>query len=134
MEYRFPYGYDVDAASLESGLECKDPSLADQAGAADTDINTIVRRFNLTGELPLTKRVPYPYAVDVDEILDYRTCLDRINAAAASFASLPAHVRSEFENDPGKFVTFAENPDNLEKMREWGLAPAAAVAPSSPPA
>ena len=49
---RSPYNYDMDEASDLSGLRCEDESLAIQSARDETDINTIVRRFGLTGELP----------------------------------------------------------------------------------
>ena len=42
---------DMDEASVEAGLECKDDSLAVQSQRDEADINTIVRRFGLSGEL-----------------------------------------------------------------------------------
>ena len=49
---RSPYNYDMSAVSDETGLCCEDESLAIQSAKEDADINTIVRRFGLTGELP----------------------------------------------------------------------------------
>lgn len=129
---RAPNNYDVDEASLEDGLECLDKSLAIQSQRDESDINTIVKRFGLTGELPLSQRIPLQ--VDIDELLDYRTCLDRVKAAQLSFASLPAAVRSTFNNDAGAFVDFAEKPENIGQLREWGLAPPAPVEPGPDPA
>lgn len=120
--------YDVDAVSDECGLLCEDISLAVQSQADDADINVIVKRFGLTGELPLNKRVPLPADLFIDG-MEYRECLEAVMAAQASFASLPAVVRSTFENDAEKFVAFAEDPANLAKLREWGLAPPAPEAP-----
>lgn len=126
--------YDADAASLDSGLACKDPSLTVQSQAKEADINTIVERFHLTGEIPLASRVPFPTDVDFDEILDFKTANDRLLQARDSFLSLPASVRSQFQNDPLAFADFATVPDNLPKLREWGLAPAAPPAPEPAPA
>lgn len=128
---RAPGQYDPDAASLESALTCKDPSLTIQSQKEESDINVIVSRFGITGELPVTSRVAFPVEVDFDEILDYRTCMDAINQANRSFASLPANVRTRFANDPVAFADFASQPENLDALRSWGLAPAA---PPSPPA
>jgi len=44
--------------------------------------------------------------------------------------SLPATVRRDFDNDPMQFIAFAENPENLDKMREWKLAPPKPLAPA----
>ena len=46
---RNPYNYDMDKVSNETGLECKDPSLAQQHMKDECDINTIVEQFRVTG-------------------------------------------------------------------------------------
>lgn len=135
IEFRHAGGnYDVDKASVEAGLLCEDESKAVQSQRDDADINTIVRRFGLTGEIPVDKRIPLD--VDIDEVMDYKSALDFIIAADKSFMSLPAQVRSSFANNPAAFVEFAGDPQNLPQLREWGLAPAAAPEPDpvSPPA
>lgn len=132
---RIPGHYDADAVSAATGLGDFGPSLAIESQKEEADINTIVRRFGLTGELPLTARVPFPLDFDCDEILDYRECADRILQAERSFMSLPASVRSNFNNDPIAFADYASDPQNLPKLREWGLAPPApTTAPTPSPA
>lgn len=115
--------YDPDEASAESGLLCEDASLTIQSQREDADINVLVKRFGVTGELPMSQRVPLN--LDVDEVLDYKICMDYVRAAQSSFLSLPADVRASFDNDAARFVAFAEDRKNLEKLREWGLAPKA---------
>ena len=46
-------GYDADAVSEETGLQCNDISKTRQADAKDADINNIVRSFGVTGTLPV---------------------------------------------------------------------------------
>lgn len=128
---RAAFGYDADAVSAETALFCPEKTRTVQSQKAEADINTIVKRFGLTGELPVLKRVPL--MVDVDELLDYRQCMDMIVAGQRSFASLPAGVRSRFENDHVAFVEWAVKPENLEELRELGLAPPAPPAPSPAP-
>jgi len=118
---RSPYNYDVDAVSVQSGLDCPEPTLTRQSDAADADINTIVKRFGLTGEIPQGARMPQ-YG-DFDGISDYRTALHAIRDADAMFMALPASVRKEFGNDPAKYVEFCSDPANLPAMRKMGLAP-----------
>jgi len=55
---RSPYNYDMAKASVESGLACEDASRAVQSQREDADINVIVKRFGLTGQLPQNVRVP----------------------------------------------------------------------------
>lgn len=116
--------YDPDAHSNETVL-VRDfgPSLTDQSQADEADINTIVKRFNITGEIPVTARTPFPLDVDFEEILDFTEAQHAILRARASFMSLPAAVRSSFENDALAFADFASDPQNLEQLRAWGLAP-----------
>lgn len=124
---RNPYNYDRDEASNESGLECKDKSLALQSQAQDADINVIVKRFGLTGLAP---QVPVPPTYgDFEAVSDYREALDMIREADRSFMALPAEVRSKFDNDASRFVDFCMDKNNLDEMRKMGLAvPAPVVA------
>lgn len=132
MKFRTAYDGLADKVSEETGLECKDPSLAVQEQRDDADINNIVRRFGLTGELPVASRVALPEGVFYDNC-DYRECLDVVNAAQKSFASMPASVRNRFGNDAAAFVEFAENPDNLDECIKLGLAPPKVVERASEP-
>jgi len=125
---RSAYNYDTDLASAESGLNCQDVSLAKQSFAEEVDINTIVRRFNLTGELPHDVRVP-EYA-DFEGSFDYHSALNAIAAAHESFDAMPAAVRARFQNDAGAFVDFCNDPANIEDMIKMGLA---VKVPSSEP-
>lgn len=116
---RSAYNYDRDFASDESGLRCEDVSRTQQHFADEVDINTIVRRFGLTGELPSNVRVPQ-YA-DFDEIVDYHSAMNLVAAANEAFDQMPAEVRTRFVNDPGKFVDFCSDPANRAEMARMGL-------------
>lgn len=129
--FRTGFNYDRDEASHWSGLSCKDPSLAQQHFAEDADINTIVRRFGITGQLP--ENASYPTYGDFTGISDYRTAIEAVRAAEAQFMAMPAHVRASFENDPQAFVEFCSDPVNLPAMREMGLAITPTQTPSSAP-
>lgn len=97
---RSPFNYDTNAASDESGLMCSDPSLAQQQFREDSDINTIVRRFNLTGELP--SGVSVPQYGDFSQVSDYHSALNMVIAADHAFMAMPADIRARFDNDAGK--------------------------------
>lgn len=118
--FRTGYNYDRDSASRESGLECLDESLAVQASRDEADINTIVRRFGLTGELP--SDVKMPLAGDYEGITDYHTAMNAVIAADAAFMEFPASVRSRFDNNPQKLLEFVADPANLDEARRLGLA------------
>jgi phage internal scaffolding protein len=54
--------------------------------------------------------------------------------AEESFYRLPSKVRMKFDNDPLDFIDFASNPDNLDEMRELGLAKEVANTQATPAA
>lgn len=112
--------YDMFAASQASGLECRDASRTLQSQAEEADINVLVRRFGVTGEVPITKRMP-SYG-DFTGTNDYRTALEMVMQAEDSFMQVPAEIRARFHNDPGAFADFCENPANLDELRKMGLA------------
>lgn len=115
----FPFNYDTNAASDESGLYCDDPSLAQQSGKEDADINVIVKRFGITGQLPTN--VNMPMSMDFEGIFDYHTAMNLITSAQQGFMEMPADIRSEFNNDPGAFVDFVSKPENRERAEKLGL-------------
>lgn len=121
IKLRAAYNYDVDAASRLSALRCPEPSLARQDQRDEADINTIVARFGVTGTLPQTTRLP-SYE-DFSEAGDFHTAMEVLLQAEKAFSELPSALRAQFHNDPGAFVAYCENKENLPQLREWGLAP-----------
>lgn len=124
---RSRYNYDMNAVSDATGLLCEDATRAQQQFKEECDINTIVERFGITGQLPQNLRMPLNE--EFIETMDYQESLNKLLEADAAFMQLPAKVRAEFQNDPGRFVEFASNPENLERCRELGLAMPAREAP-----
>lgn len=88
----------------------------------ETDMNHIMAKYKKTGVLTHVSAKAMQYG-DFSEVPDYQSGLEAIRASQMLFMELPAGLRAEFGNDPGKFVEFATNPENLETMREYGLAP-----------
>lgn len=125
---RNPYNYDMNDAGDESALECLDKSLTKQSFLEESDINTIVRRFALTGELPSNVRAPQ-YG-DFTGVADYHSALNAIRIAEESFYSMPAEVRLRFDNDPGKFVDFCSDDNNRQEAEKLGLVMPRATQPA----
>jgi len=119
---RTPYNYDTFAASNESGLACEEPTLAQQQFKDETDINNILRQFNVTGQLPTSPLSPR-YG-DFSGIVDYHSALNAVIAAEDGFMALPADIRSRFENDPEQLINFLDNPDNKQEAIKLGLVDA----------
>lgn len=116
---RTAHNYDRDSVSLETGLHCADPSLAVQSERDEVDINTIVKRFGLTGQLPVGVRAP-TYG-DFDGISDFHEAANAIAESYEAFDQMPAEVRRRFDNDPGKFVDFCSDDSNREEAIKLGL-------------
>lgn len=129
--------YDRDAVSEETGINCQVdpetgefcPSLTVQSSKDEVDINVIVKRFGLTGQLPVGAVMP-TYG-DFSSIGSYQQALNALMAADDTFMQMPAEVRARFNNDPARFVDFCSDPENLDECRKLGLAPAAEVIPEA---
>jgi len=113
------YNYDRDKASLETGLKCPEESLTKQSFTEEADINTIVRRFNLTGQLP--ENIRQPVYADFENAFDFHSAMNAIRAAQESFDAMPADLRARFHNDPGEFVDFVNDNDNRAEAEKMGL-------------
>lgn len=116
MEFRHAYSDPVRT----SDLECTDKSLTQQQFTEDADINVLLERFRVTGQLPAGGF--QPVFADFSGAVDFRSAQDAILKANQSFMDLPASVRVRFANDPGLFIEFASDVKNLPELREMGLA------------
>lgn len=91
----------------------------------EVDINTIVRRFGVTGQVPVSIR--QPLNADFSDAMDFRESMNAMVEARESFDLLPARVRSRFHNDPAEFVDFCSERDaegkfvNAEELDKLGL-------------
>ena len=99
-------------------------TMTQQHMAEACDINNIMARYEETGLIDHLNQYQGEYG-DFTVMPDFHTAMNKIKAAEEMFLTLPAKVREKFENDPGSFVEFATNEDNLDEMRELGLAPKA---------
>ena len=81
-----------------------------------------MRRFEATGVVSHVNERSPMYLDVSDGVPDLATALDIVREANLAFMSLPARARAEFDNDPVKFVAFAQDPANMQQMVDWGLA------------
>lgn len=123
---RSRFNYDRDQHSIATGLACEDESLAQQQFKEETDINVLVKRFHLTGQLP--EGVRMPTYEDFSEVYDFHSAANAIAEANEAFMQMPADLRiKRFNNDPAAFVAFCSNDDNRGEAEKLGL-----VAPKQP--
>lgn len=104
-----------------------------QSMAGATDINAVVAR-HVAHRVPFSMDARATYG-DFSAIGDYQSALDRVLAAQAEFAMLPASVRDHCENDPGRFLEMVFDPARRGELEALGLVEAAApeAAPAADP-
>jgi len=107
------------------------PSLTKQSFKSQCNIDTILANYKKTGVITHANKTQPQYG-DFLQAADYQLYQNKILQAQDAFNSIPSNIRAEFDNDPQKFLEFAQNPENIDAMRELGLA--APEAPKPPTA
>ena len=100
-------------------MHCEDASLTQQHFRDETDINNILRQFNVTGLLPEAPLSPR-YG-DFSGVVDYHSALNQVIAAEDEFMTLPAELRSRFANDPANLIEFLNDENNRPEAEQLGL-------------
>lgn len=101
-------------------IDCSADGQTRQEFADECDINVLMRRYETTGLMPGDASL-MNYG-DFTELPDFMTAMNTVARANEAFAALPATVRRRFGNDPGEFVEFVSNPENISEVRKLGLA------------
>lgn len=114
----FQHAYSVPFRG--SDLECLDPSLAQQNFKDEVDINVLLERFKVTGQLP--QNVVLPTYGDFTGLSDYQTAMAAVLRAKDQFNALPPDIRNRFANNPQQFLEFCSDEANLPELRKMGLA------------
>jgi phage internal scaffolding protein len=101
-------------------LDCGTVSKTQQSFKKECDINNIMQKYNKTGLVTHVNNYNGDYS-DVSNVPTYHEALGIIEGAHTAFNTLPSEIRKMFDNDPGRFLDFVHNSDNVEAMREMGL-------------
>lgn len=121
IEKRVVVGPDGTQHTLLSvGLLCEDESLTKQSEAAACDINKIMAKYEKSGLLMHVNANEGFYA-DVSAVPDYQGALAIVRKSDEMFMSLPAEIRSRFDNDPAKYLAFCSDPANKQVMQDMGM-------------
>lgn len=96
-----------------------DSPYTDQSFKEEADINTIMKRYQSTGELPVLDD-PSNNFLDVSDY-DFTEHMNAVTEAREMFAALPSTLRDRFYNSPAHFLDFVENPRNRTELAELGL-------------
>lgn len=103
-------------------------SLTEQHHKDSVSVQNILRQYDKTGIINHVATAKAEYG-DFTEVNEYQESLNRIIRANDAFEALPSGIRKKFNNDPGEFFEFATNPENLDQLRELGLAKPAPAEP-----
>lgn len=111
---RTPYNYNTDEVSEKTGLDCShEPTRTQQQFKDEVDINTIVERFNATGEMP--PAMNFPTEQDFTDTFDFQSAMNVTITAREEFMKMSAKHRARFHNDPQEFMEFIHNAENFEE-------------------
>lgn len=120
------------------------PSLTKQSFRDECDINVIMGRYLRTGVLDFVSK-HQPQYMDTTG-MDFQRAMLVVAESQTMFNDLPSNIRTQFENNPAKFLDFCHDPKNLPEMAKMGLLrpdaaerlltpqPAPANAPAAPTA
>jgi len=86
----------------------------------DSDINRMIERYRRTGVMPPPPGRPPVYG-DFGSPVDFQTALNKVLAAEALFAAMPAKLRARVGNDPAQFLAWVADPANREEGEQLGL-------------
>lgn len=101
-----------------------------QAYKDETDINVMMRRFKVTGQLPVNAQEAR-YG-DFSSPVDFQEALNRVIAARSEFDRLPADLRDRFGNDPARLLAFLSDERNADEAVKLGLRAAPELPPIDP--
>ena len=86
----------------------------------ECDINQIMAKYQKTGVIDHVNTHQENYGFATSE--DLHESLNLINTANDMFADLPSKARVEFNNEPGQFLDFVQDPKNHSKLYDLGLS------------
>ena len=118
-KHTFRSAYNVGTEDY-SELHNPKHAITEQSHKSSCDINLILAQFMETGIMPNMKTSNPQYG-DVSEI-DFQDIQNQLATAKTLFEELPDPVKAQFDNEPFKFLQFAENPENANALVEMGLA------------
>lgn len=105
---------------LSPGITTPEESeFTDQSFADECDINTIMAKYQSTGELPVVNSAEAQY-LDVTG-MDYHEHMQFIVDAQNLFDELPSAIRDRFHNDPAEFLDFTGDENNRKELAQMGL-------------
>lgn len=108
-----------------------------QSESQSADINFIVKKYEVTGVLPVEERAGV--FMDISDMPTFQAALDQVARANEYFMSLPPDVRAVFGNEPAEMLDAWKAGRHGDVFERIGLlervpAEAPAAGAASPPA
>lgn len=82
----------------------------------ETDVNLIIAKHTRMGTLSHLEQWGGQYGDFSD--FDFQEAQEQMANAHSMFEQLPATVRAQFRNDPGKFLEFVNDPENADDLAQ----------------
>ena len=126
---RVPEGYDEGRASAfhppgrmrrSCCKEFERGSMTEQHHADRVNIQNIMERWQKTGVLDHVNNYKGTYGDFISEPDFYQAQL-LVAEAKSMFATLPSSIRERFANDPGRYLAFMNDVNNINAIKELGL-------------
>lgn len=121
MEIRSAYKRQVGKNRRPIVTMNKEPTMTKQALVENADINKIIKKHGISHVLTNMTNLEVLYGEITSH--DLQEAMQMNIDAEKAFMEVPADIRKKFGNDAGAFIDYATNAENLEQMRDWGLAP-----------
>ena len=86
----------------------------------ECDINQIMAKYQKTGVIDHINKHQHKYEFATSK--DLKESLLIIQIANEMFADLPSKARTQFDNDPGQFLDFVQDPENASEVYNLGLS------------
>jgi len=98
----------------------KNPSRTQQQFVEQCDVNNIMKKYRVTGQITHLNTKQGVYA-DMSSIKNYQENLNTVIEAQNAFMALPSDVRKRFSNDPAELIDFLADKKNDEEAIKLGL-------------
>lgn len=111
-------------------------SMTEQCHGEECRIDNVIKKYRETGVIDRINQ-KHPQYLDMTGSKTLHEAYNMMTQAQESFMELPSNVRKDFNNDPGLFVDFMQDPKNREKIEAYGFdasyLPEAPVRPAPTP-
>ena len=96
-------------------------SMTEQHHRESVEIHHIFRKYKAQGVDLFNTEIIQSGAVDFVDFPDFQEAQNMIARGEEIFAAVPAAIRDDFDNDPGKFIEFMQDAENIQAIHDYGF-------------